>query len=58
MDPFALTRQLYMAAAPRPPVNVVAIAILLALRRHRRGRHGGIRKPGPAGDHADRRRDR
>jgi len=30
MDPFALTRQLYTAAAPRPAVNVVAIAILLA----------------------------
>ena len=29
MDPFALTRQLYTAAAPRPAVNVVAIAILL-----------------------------
>jgi regulator of protease activity HflC (stomatin/prohibitin superfamily) len=30
MDPFALTRQLYTAAAPRPAVNVVAIGILLA----------------------------
>jgi regulator of protease activity HflC (stomatin/prohibitin superfamily) len=30
MDPFALTRQLYTAAAPRPAVNVVAIAVLLA----------------------------
>ena len=30
MDPFALTRQLYTATAPRPAVNVVAIAILLA----------------------------
>jgi regulator of protease activity HflC (stomatin/prohibitin superfamily) len=30
MDPLALTRQLYTSAAPRPAVNVVAIAILLA----------------------------
>ena len=30
MDPIALSRQLYPSASPRPNVNVVAIAILLA----------------------------
>ena len=30
MDPVALTRQLYSSAAPSPPTNVVAIALLLA----------------------------
>ena len=29
MDPLALTRQLYSSAAPKPSVNVVAIAVLL-----------------------------
>ncbi|HKC56605.1 MAG TPA: slipin family protein [Vicinamibacterales bacterium] len=29
MDPIALTRQLYPSAAPSPPTNVVAVAVLL-----------------------------